>query len=242
MTDMKTIETQLKQAKSIIDSLITLVSNGHSESTAIPAPIKNLHDLPDGFESLSALQQLRVIVDRDNYVVLDTETTGLRDGEVCSISIIDKEGEVLMNELVKPTRPIPSDATRIHGLTNLDVSEAPGWAEVAPRVVDILTGKDVVVYNAVYDRKIMHKSAEYAGIEKIDWKVLSPWVCAMEAFAEFYGDWNDFHQSYRWQKLSFAADHCGVAVKNAHDALGDVLMTLGIVKHMMIITPEDLPC
>lgn len=181
---------------------------------------------------LSPLAALRAVVDLENFVVLDTETTGLNDGEICQIAIIDHKGNTLLDQLVKPTRPIPFDAQRIHGIGNDQVKGAPGWAEVAPRVVEILTGKDVIVYNAVYDRKMMHKSAEYAGIEKIDWKALSPWYCAMEAYAEFYGEWNDYRQSFRWQKLSFAAQQCSVEVKNAHNALGDCLMTLGVVRYM----------
>lgn len=180
----------------------------------------------------SQLEQLREVAARDNFVILDTETTGLRDGEICQIAIIDHTGKTLLNQLVKPVHPIPADAQRIHGIGNDQVKGAPGWADVAPRVKELLTGKDVIVYNAVYDRKMMHKSAEHAGMPKIDWKAISPWYCAMEAYAEYHGDWNDYHQSYRWQRLSVAAERCGVQVKNAHDALGDCLMTLGVVRHM----------
>lgn len=179
-----------------------------------------------------SLFPLLAAVRRNNFVVLDTETTGLHDGEICQIAIIDHEGKTLLDQLVKPTSPISADATRIHGITNDQVKDSPGWADVALRVKQILAGKDVVVYNAVYDRKMMHKSAEHAGIEKIDWKALSPWYCAMEAYAEHHGEWNDYHQSFRWQKLAVAANQCGVKVENAHNALGDCLMTLGVVREL----------
>lgn len=183
-------------------------------------------------EQASALEILRGVFERRNFVILDTETTGLNDGEICQIAIIDGAGTVLLDTLVKPVLPIPIDATRVHGITDRDVATAPGWREIAPRVLDILTGHDVITYNAVYDRKMMHRSAEHAGIEKIDWKTFSPWYCAMEAYAEFYGDWNAYYQSYRWQRLSFAASNCGVRVENAHNALGDCLMTLGVINHI----------
>lgn len=185
------------------------------------------------------LSTLREVVSAGNFVILDTETTGLNDGEICQIAIIDGAGEVLLNTFVKPINPIPADATRIHGISDQNVISAPSWREIAPHLVDMLTGRDVITYNAIYDRKMMHRSAEHAGMEKIVWKEISTWCCAMEAYAEFYGDWNSYHQSYRWQRLSVAAERCGVVVKNAHNALGDCLMTLGVINYICKTTSEE---
>lgn len=172
------------------------------------------------------------VIKSGDYVILDTETTGLHDGEIVQIAIIDSSGTPLIDTLVKPIYSIPQDAMRIHGITNEMVKDAPNWATVTQQVQAILTGRNVIVYNAVYDRKMMHKSAEKIGSPAIDWKIISTWYCAMEAFAEVYGDWNDYRQSYRWQKLTTAAAYYNVQIKNAHSALGDCLMTLGVVKAM----------
>lgn len=180
----------------------------------------------------TVLNELLTVISRENFVVLDTETTGLNEGEVCQIAIIDNLGHTLLDTLVRPMNPIPIDAIRIHGITNERVIDAPGWRLVAPTVQTLITGKDVITYNATYDRRMMHQAAEAANMEKIDWKTLSHWSCAMLAFAEFYGDWNDYHQNYRWQRLSVAAAHCGIEVIDAHRALGDCIMTLGVVRYM----------
>lgn len=180
-----------------------------------------------------SLEGFKTMVKRGGFVVLDTETTGLTDGEICQISIINDSGAILLNSYVKTVHPIPAEAQRIHGITDEMVAGAPGWAAVAPRVKEILSGKDVIIYNAVYDRKMMHKSAEHAGMEKIEWKDIARFWCAMEAYAEFNGDWNDYHQSYRWQKLTDAVRQQRVTVDaKAHDALGDCLMTLAVIKKM----------
>jgi DNA polymerase-3 subunit epsilon len=55
------------------------------------------------------------------------------------------------------------------------------------------------------------------------------WVCAMEAYAEFWGEWNDYHGNYRWQKLATACRQQGIGVVNAHDAMGDARMTLALL-------------
>lgn len=137
-----------------------------------------------------------------------------------------------MDTLVKTVQPIPFGATQIHGITNEMVKDAPRWADIYPRVVEVLTGRNVVVWNAVYDRKMMHRTAEYAGLPKTDWRQISNWWCAMEAFAEVYGDWNSYHQNYRWQKLTTACRYYKLEVANAHSALGDVLMTLAVCQRM----------
>lgn len=170
------------------------------------------------------------IVLSGDFVVLDTETTGLRDAEVCQIAIINSNGEPLLNTLVKPVYPIPSDATSVHGISMEMVKDAPSWKEIAPKVVEMLKDKTVFIYNAEYDLGVLRYASMCSGF-KME-KSWSACYCAMEWYAEFYGDWNDYHQSYRWQKLSVAASRCGVATANAHDALGDCLMTLGVMKYM----------
>ena len=57
----------------------------------------------------------------------DTETTGLSDeDEIVHIAIVDIDGSVLIDTLVKPSKLIPSEATYIHNITNKMVEYAPG--------------------------------------------------------------------------------------------------------------------
>lgn len=182
---------------------------------------------------MAHLDDFKAMVRSGDFLVLDTETTGLHDGEICQIAIVSAAGETLLDTLVKTCQPIPPDATNIHGITDYLVKGAPTWSEITDQVKTILqSAGNLVVYNAVYDRKMMHKSAERAGLPKTEWKEICKWWCAMEAFAEEYGDWNDYHGSYRWQRLTTAARHYGIQVNGAHSALGDCLMTLAVVKAM----------
>lgn len=169
----------------------------------------------------------------DRFFVLDTETTGLHDGEICQIAIIDNEGKTVFCSMIKTFNPIPSDATVIHGINDEMVKDSPTYPQIAPRIQTLLKGQTVVVFNAVYDRKMLHKTAECYAMEHYDWKQQGTWLCAMEAYAEFFGDWNDYHKSYRWQPLTRAARNCGVKVDKAHDALGDCIMTLGVTNHLL---------
>lgn len=174
------------------------------------------------------------------FVILDTETTGLHDGEIVSISVINHLGETLLDTLVKPVRGIPQEAINVHGITMDMVSGSPGFESVARRLLPIITGRNVVIYNAVYDRKMLHQSAEKCGMEKIDWKTYATFHCAMEWYAQYYGDWNSYHQSYRWQKLTHACEQLGIdqgaITAPAHSALGDCLRTLALIKALAALT------
>lgn len=170
------------------------------------------------------------MVRREQFLVLDTETTGLKVGEIVQIAIVDHTGNELLNTLVKPVLAIPPDATNIHGITDEMVSSAPGWNIVAPQVIDIIKGRDVIVYNATYDRKMMHQSDEHWTSERTVWRELCNWHCAMEAYAEHYGDYNSWHGSYRWQSLTNAMFQQDLPTQQAHTALGDCLMTLALVR------------
>lgn len=162
--------------------------------------------------------------------VLDTETTGLNDqAEIVEISIIDQHGCVLLDTLVKPQRPIPADATDIHGITNAMVSTAPTWPEIHSKVSEIVSGKPLVIYNADYDMRLIAQTARRYGLAPIT----ADAHCAMLAYAEFWGEWDHSKNDYRWQRLTAAAEQQGVVMAGqAHRALADVRMTLGVLQAM----------
>lgn len=178
------------------------------------------------------LESFYELVRGNDFVVLDTETTGVLDAEICQIAIIDSNGNELLNTLVKPSKPIPEQASRIHGISNDGVKDAPAWAEVQPQMRDILRGKDVVIYNATFDRKMMHWSDEKAGLPRCDYKTEARYWDAMEFYAEYHGDWNEYHGSYTWQKLTVAAERLGIDTKHAHTAIADCRMTLAVIERM----------
>lgn len=173
------------------------------------------------------------VIKSGDYLLLDTETTGLgADAEICQIAIIDSSGKVLLDTLVKPVRPIPAEATVIHGITNEMVEGATLFP--ADDIHTIITGQNVIIYNSDYDTRMLYQSETALGMGGFDWLDEAQFHCAMQAFAQIYGDWNDYRKSYRWQKLETACNYYKVKATDAHSALGDCLSTLAVCKAMAI--------
>lgn len=79
---------------------------------------------------------------------LHSKTTGAGElAEVVEIAILDSSGKPLLDELVKPKRHIRQVATETHGVTDAMVEIAPRWAEILPKIEELLIGKKVCVYD-----------------------------------------------------------------------------------------------
>ncbi len=165
-----------------------------------------------------------------DFVVLDTETTGLdKRAEIVELSIIDPHGNTLFDSLIKPKGRIPHNAERIHGISNADVENADSWPDVHEDVRNILGGRNVAIYNAEYDTRIIQQTCKLHDLDTIKFNP----VCVMLHYAKFRGEWNDFRGHYKWQKLTDAARQQGIEIKNAHRALGDCMMTLAVLNKMI---------
>ena len=160
----------------------------------------------------------------DQLVILDTETTGLGNyDEVCQVAMINGAGDVLINNvLIKPTIHIRADASRIHGITDETVKDAPRFTEIWGEIYKHMDGKQLVIYNADYDTRILTQTAHavHDGLQLgFPFKKLHD---AMTMYAQYVGEWNDYRGNFKWKRLP----------GGDHTALGDCLAVLELIKDM----------
>ncbi len=163
-------------------------------------------------------------------VYLDTETTGLdARAEIVEIALVDHNGSVLLDSLVKPTRRIPWDATRVHHITDEMVAGAPTWAELWPQVQAILHGRRVGIYNAEFDLRMITQS--HAAHKVAETAAGSNAFCIMKLYAEFFGERGSYGD-YKWQGLDKAARQCGIDLPNSHRAGADARLARAVLEYM----------
>ena len=146
-----------------------------------------------------------------NYLILDTETTGLTDkSRIVEVAIIDKQGEVLLNTLVNPGRtPIQAAAAKIHGITRDDVRDKPTFTELWPQLSAILDAHDLVLaYNADFDFRLMQQSLEDEDAVRSLNRV--PKGCVMETYTNWWRLQGPQNKSTGYRSLSDAAKECRV--------------------------------
>lgn len=183
----------------------------------------------------AAILWARHVVERkQNYVLLDTETTGLTENSVViSISIIGADGEILLNTHVKPSQRtrISAEAFSKHRIAYEDLKDKPTFAELLPTIERAAMGKRVLIYNAEYDNRLLQQTASKSNVPDPDLIT----ECVMIQYSKFVGVWNDYFGNYTFQRLP--GSH--------HTALEDCRATWRVIEKMaeskLLPIPEPMP-
>lgn len=171
------------------------------------------------------MQTLIDTLRENKWIVLDTETTGLGSSdEVVQIGILSSSGLIVMDELVKPTRPIPIEAQYIHGITDQMVSDKRTIIKLEPRLRAALEENIIVAYNVDFDFRMLYQSFEQHNIDA-EWLENLVWLDVMKPYARFHGG-----KRGRWQSLTNACYQQNIAVSEAHSAIEDCRLTLKLLK------------
>ena len=178
-----------------------------------------------------AIRIARMMLDMDP-IFIDTETTGIDAFDtLIEIAILDSDGSLLYESLVKPGKPIPPEATRVHQITDAMVAFSPTWKQIWPEVQAVLSGRVAGFYNAEFDLRMIRQTC---GLNGIPWdeELLEDDFCVMELFARYYGTPGPRLGQFKWHKLAYAGQYFKIPEQNSHRAKDDALLTKLVLEKM----------
>ena len=183
---------------------------------------------PSRREAVQMAQLLR----QSRPIFFDTETTGISPtSEVVEIAVVDWDGELLFDSLVKPRGRIDPEAARIHGITERMVELAPGWNQVWSEVARVFKDRKVGAYNSDFDLRILRQTNLRSGVS---WPLTDDqFFCVMKLYARFAGNWDSRRGAFRWHSLDTAGRQCGIPLPNSHRAKDDALLAWAVFEHIL---------
>lgn len=157
------------------------------------------------------------------YIVLDTETTGLVSPGVCEIAWlrVDEDLNILdqFESRVNPERPIEPGAQAVHGISDADVADKPTLAEVAALLPK---GLKVIGHNVQFDLRVLGDTVD-----------VESQLCTLALSRRYISGVSNHKLSTLQQELSLG-EH------TSHSALGDVLTVRDLLLHIRHLAPVSL--
>lgn len=155
----------------------------------------------------------------DTFVVFDIETTGLSKEtesitEIGAVKVVDGKIIDRFSTFVNPERPIPTEITKLTGITNEMVADAPVITEILPKFLEFCQDAVLVAHNANFDTGFIRLNAERkCGIE-VKNTVLDTLELSRALLPEL-----------KKHKLDIICEQLGVSLEGHHRAVNDAEAT-----------------
>ncbi len=174
-----------------------------------------------------------------NFTSIDFETANRSRVSICAAGIaVFEDGELVESPywLVRPPKRhgwFLDDFIECHGLTHLDVMDAPEFPGIAPEFLERLTRTDIVIaHNAAFDIDHLRATLDYFGMKHPEFDYL----CTCNLARRIWPDLPN-HQ------LNTLAAHIGHEFQH-HQAKADAeaagRVLLAMMKHVGANTPREL--
>lgn len=160
------------------------------------------------------------------YAIVDIETTGgfFKRDRITEIAIVLHDGNKIINQfssLVNPERSIPPQITRITGISNEMVQDAPKFYEIAKDIVKLLEGTIFVAHNVRFDYTFIKNEFKSLG-----YTFTKRQLCTVKLSRKAFPGL----QSY---SLGNLIRHFDMKVEARHRALDDTLATTELFEHII---------
>ncbi len=166
--------------------------------------------------------------------IFDLETTGINVAkdkivEICILKVNPDASRETKTWLVNPEMYIPKEASAIHGISDDDVKDAPKFKEIAPKIIEMISGCDLGGFNSNrFDVPLLAEELLRAGFDfDLDkFKLVDVQVI--------------YHKLERRTLSAAYKFYCKKDLENAHSAEADVNATFDVL-NAQVAHYEDLP-
>ena len=221
--------------KSIDDVFDDLQSAENPLQEIYDSPVVQMTAYPKNSKSQvkveSANLDFQQLVKLTDYVVVDTETTGLdRDtDQMIEIAIITVHDGTVTDEystFIKPTVPVSAGARAVNGITDAQLDAAPDLAAVRPEIARRLQNQKIVGHNVTFDLAFIARAL--AGTDGIDTLYyLDTLPLARHCL---------YYKSYKLQDLAYSL---GLDAGTGHRALDDARTTHQLLRYCIKKMVDD---
>ena len=160
------------------------------------------------------------------YAIIDIETTGgmSKRDKITEIAIVLYDGKKVLDQfdtLINPQRSIPYEITRITGIDNSMVANAPKFYEVAKKIVEMTEGAIFVAHNVRFDYSFIRE--EFA---RLGYTYTRKQLCTVRMARKAF-------PGLRSYSLGNLIKHFNIKVNARHRALDDTLATVTLFEHIL---------
>jgi len=160
------------------------------------------------------------------YAIIDIETTGglSKRDRITEIGIVIHDGDEITDmyeTLINPERSIPANITRITGINDDMVKEAPKFYEIAKKIVEMTEDTIFVAHNVRFDYSFIRHEFENLG-----YTFSKKQLCTVRLSKKVFPGLNSY-------SLGSLIRHFGIAVTSRHRALEDARATAIIFDKML---------
>lgn len=155
--------------------------------------------------------------------VFDLETTGTniaedRIVEISIVKVLPNHEQVKYYKKVNPTIPISKEASRLHGIYEKDIQDAPTFKMIAKEVAKFLEGADLAGFNVLrFDLPLL--AEEFLRAE-VDFKIEHRSIVDAQKI---------FHLMEKRTLSAAYKFYCNKTLVGAHSAEADTLATLDVL-------------
>ncbi|MBV9258478.1 MAG: GIY-YIG nuclease family protein, partial [Ktedonobacteraceae bacterium] len=182
--------------------------------------------------SLSSWRTTQQHLNEVDFVVVDTETTGLRPGpdrliEVAAMRL--RGGKVIdsFQSIINPGRRLPPFIVKFTGITQEMVADAPTAKEILPDFFQFIDDATLVGHNLGFDINFLSYEARLLGKS-----------CALDGLDTILLA-RRFLPGLKRFKLDMVAEHLKIRAINRHRALGDVEVTAAVFLRILEIAQQQ---